>query len=156
MVNRIIRECNKLAPKEWKTRYEWVGKIIPWELYKKLKFDHTDKWYMHNPESFQENGTHKILRDFEIQTDHLISTRPCNNHQPKKRIGQIEDFAVLADHRVKLKESEKKDKYLDFAVNLEKLWTLKVTVIPIVIGALGIRELRNKSKSGDHPNYSFI
>ena len=25
------------------------------------------------------------------------------------------DFAVLADHRVKVKESEKKDKYLDLA-----------------------------------------
>ena len=28
---------------------------------------------MHNPESIQENKTHKILRDFEIQTDRLIS-----------------------------------------------------------------------------------
>ena len=30
-------------------------------------------------------------------------------------------FAVLADHRVKLKESEKKDKYLDLAWELRKL-----------------------------------
>ena len=30
------------------------------------------------------------------------------------------DFAVLADHRVKLKENEKKDKYLDFAKELKK------------------------------------
>ena len=30
---------------------------------------------MHNPESILENQTHKILRDFEIQTDHLISAR---------------------------------------------------------------------------------
>ena len=29
------------------------------------------------------------------------------------------DFAVLADHRVKLKESEKRDKYLDFARELK-------------------------------------
>ena len=41
------------------------------------------------------------------------------------------DFAVAADHRVKLKESEKKDKYFDLARRL------KVMVIPIVIGALG-------------------
>ena len=25
---------------------------------------------MHKPESIQENETHKILRDFEIETDH--------------------------------------------------------------------------------------
>ena len=45
------------------------------------------------------------------------------------------DFAVPADHRVKLKESEKKDKYLDLAKELKKLWNMKVTIIPIVIGA---------------------
>ena len=47
------------------------------------------------------------------------------------------DFAVPADHRVKLKVSEKKDRYLDLAKELKKLWNMKFTVIPIVIGALG-------------------
>ena len=47
------------------------------------------------------------------------------------------DFAILADHRVKLKENEKTDKYLDLAWELKKLWNMKVTIIPIVIGALG-------------------
>ncbi len=32
-----------------------------------------------------------------------------------------------------LKESEKKDKYLDLARELKKLWNMKVTVIPITI-----------------------
>ena len=35
-----------------------------------------------------------------------------------------------------MKESEKKDKYLDLARELKKLWNMKVTVIPIVINAL--------------------
>ena len=30
------------------------------------------------------------------------------------------DFAVLANHSVKLKESKKKNKYLDFAMKLKK------------------------------------
>ena len=48
------------------------------------------------------------------------------------------DFAVLFDHKVKLKENEK-DKYLDFAMwkKNKKLWNIKVTVIPIVTGTLG-------------------
>ena len=46
------------------------------------------------------------------------------------------DFVVLADHKVKLKENEKKDKYLDLARELKKLWNMKVTIIPIVISAL--------------------
>ena len=36
-----------------------------------------------------------------------------------------------------MKESEKKDKYLDLARELKKLWNMKVTIVPIVIGALG-------------------
>ena len=47
------------------------------------------------------------------------------------------DFAVPMNHRVKLKESEKKDKYLKLARDLKKLWNMKVTIIPHVIGALG-------------------
>ncbi len=46
------------------------------------------------------------------------------------------DFAVPADHGVKLKESEKK-KYLDLPRELKKLWNMKLTVIPIVIDTLG-------------------
>ena len=30
---------------------------------------------MHNLETVMENETHKIIWDFEIQTDHLISAR---------------------------------------------------------------------------------
>ena len=47
------------------------------------------------------------------------------------------DFAVPADHRINLKECEKKDKYLYLARELKKLWNMKVTIAPIVIGALG-------------------
>ena len=53
------------------------------------------------------------------------------------KICKIVDFAVLADLRINLKESEKKDKYLDLAKELKKLWNMKVTIVPIVIGTLG-------------------
>ncbi len=46
------------------------------------------------------------------------------------------DFAVPADHRIKLKECEKKDKYIDHARKLKKLWNMKVIIVSIVIGAL--------------------
>ena len=53
--NHIISECSTLEQKEYKTRHDWVGKVIHWELCKKFKFDHMNKWYMHNPESPLEN-----------------------------------------------------------------------------------------------------
>ena len=95
---------------------------------------------MLNPALVQENDTHKLQWDFDIHTDHLISARRPDLiiiNKQKKRICKIVDFAVPADHRIKLKESEKKDKYLDLARELKKLRNMKVTIVPIVIGAFG-------------------
>ena len=60
---------------------------------------------------------------------------------------------VLADHNVKLKEHEKKDKYLDLGRELINcgIWII------IVIGALGTGTggLGNKRVNGDHQNNSI-
>ena len=47
------------------------------------------------------------------------------------------DFAVPAELRGKITESEKIDKYLDLARELKTPWNMRLTVIPIVVGALG-------------------
>ena len=77
---------------------------------------------MHNPEPVLENNTHKILWDFDIHTNHLISARRPHLIiiNKRKRTCKIVDFAVPAEHSVKLKECEKKDKYLDLAKELKK------------------------------------
>ena len=111
-INHMTSECNKLTQKEYKTRHDWVGKVIHGGLCKKLKFDHTNKWYLHKPGSVLENETHKLRWDFEIQTDTLISAKRLdliiiNNNQKKKkkkkkrkekRTCRIVDFAVPADY----------------------------------------------------------
>ena len=52
-----ISKCSKLAQKEYKTRHDWMGNVIHWELWKKFKFDHTDKWCI----PVLENETRKPL-----------------------------------------------------------------------------------------------
>ena len=65
------------------------------EMCKKLKFDHTNKWYMDNLASVLEKDAHKLLWDFEVHTDHLISARRpdliINKNKNKKR-----EFAKLS------------------------------------------------------------
>ena len=95
---------------------------------------------MHNPAPVLENDSHKLQWDFNIQTDHLIPARRLDLIiiNKRKRISKTVDFADPADHRINLKESEKKDKYLYLTRELKKkLWNIKVTIVPIVIGALG-------------------
>ena len=65
--------------KKYKTRHNWVGKVIHWELCKRLKFDHSTKCDMHKSESVSEIETHKILLDFEMQTNHLTETKKILN-----------------------------------------------------------------------------
>ena len=58
-INHVISECSKVAQKEYKARHDWVGNVIHWEMCKKFKFDHANKWYMHNPAPVLENDTNK-------------------------------------------------------------------------------------------------
>ena len=110
---------------------------------------------MHSPTSVLENDTHKLHWDLDIKTDHIISTGRqdiiiiinkknenlqncgyCCLDWPERK----SNVSAPADHRV------------------------KVTFIPIVIGALGtITEdyegtggLGNKRTSEDHLNYCII
>ena len=116
-INHIISECSKLALKEYKARHDWVGKVIHWEMCRKFQFDHTNKWYMHHPAPVLENDSHKLLWDFNIQTDHLIPVRRPDLIiiNKRKRICKNVDFAIPADQRINLK-----DKYLDLVWKLKK------------------------------------
>ena len=87
------------------------------------------------------------------------------SHKKKKRICKIVDLAAPADPRVKLKESEKKDKYLDLVRELNKTVEHEINLftncnwcswyshqrIDTGTGGLG-----NKRSSGDYLNYSII
>ena len=63
--------------------------MIHREMCKKLKFDHTNKLYMHNPAVALENDTHKFLWDSDIQMDRIISARRLDliviNKKKKKK-----------------------------------------------------------------------
>ena len=102
----------------------------------------------------------KFTWDFEIQTDHLVPTKRSDRAIVKRTY-----FAVPADDRIKIKEREKRIKYRNIDRELKMLWNMKVTVIPIVIGGLGIipkgvlkelEDLENQRTSGDHRDYSII
>ena len=83
--------------------------------------------------------SYKMTHINSIRTDHLLLARRPDliTINKKKRICKIIDIAVPADHIINLKECAKKDKYLNLAWELIKLWNMKVTILPILIGAFG-------------------
>ena len=115
-----------------------------------------------------ENETYTLLWDFSINTDHLISARRSDlmifnkkKKKKQKKLGKIVDFAVPANHRIKLNESEKKTEYLNLPGEWKKTmehevdnntnrdWCFWYIHQRIIKGTGG---LGNKWTSGDHPN----
>ena len=54
----------------------------------------------------------------------------------KERNCKIIDFAVPGDSRIE-KEKDKIEKYQDLGRELQKIWNVKVKIIPLVVGSLG-------------------
>jgi len=46
--------------------------------------------------------------------------------------------AISADRNVVQKEAEKKLKYMSLCIQIQRLWNLKCTIVPVIIGATGI------------------
>ena len=138
-VTHITSACQKLAQTQYKHRHDKVGKKIHWLLSKKYDLGCTDKWYQHSPEPVAENEEVKILWDLMIQTDRVIEHRRPDIVVVEKIGGKcfIIDIAVSGDHNVKQKELEKKTKYVDLRFEIARLWNKEVSVIPVVVGALG-------------------
>ena len=62
----------------------------------------------------------------------------------KEKICTLTDVAIPADRNVVQKEAEKKLKYKSLCIEMQRMWNLKCTIIPVIIGAIGIvtRSLR--------------
>ena len=95
---------------------------------------------MHNPAPILENDSHKLLWDFNIQTDHLIPARRPDLIIINKKNENLKNCRLYCSGGP-LNKSEgkrkKKDKFLDLARELKKLWNMKVTILLIVFGVFG-------------------
>ena len=76
--------------------------------------------------------------DFSIQTDHVIEARRPDLVvvDKKERSCKIIDFAVPGD-RIEEKEKDKIEKDQELERELQKIWNVKVKIIPLVVGSLG-------------------
>ena len=71
--------------------------------------------------------------DFSIQTDHVIEAR----RPDLVVVDKIIDFAVPGDSRIGEKGKHKIEKYQDLGRDLQKIWNVKVKIIPLVVGSSG-------------------
>ena len=76
--------------------------------------------------------------DFSIQTDHVTEARRPDLVlvNKKKRSQKIIDFAAPGDTRIEEKEKDNQ-RYQGLGRELQKIWNVKVKIIPLVVGSLG-------------------
>jgi 23S rRNA pseudoU1915 N3-methylase RlmH len=74
-----------------------------------------------------------------------------NNNRPdiiiknkKEKTCTLIGVAIPAERNVVLKEEEKKLKYKSLSIEIQRMWNLKCTIIPVIIGATGIVTRRLK------------
>ena len=105
-----------MAQKEYKRRHDNITKKVHWDIRKKNRLEHSEKWCEHAPEGAVKNEEIKILWDINIQCDNLIEARrrDLTVIDKKEQKGIINDIVVPADVRVEEKEKEKTGKYQDF------------------------------------------
>ena len=82
----------------------------------------------------------RMLWDFTVQMDHEICGRIPDAIvvQKGKNLCQIINFPCPYDGRLDTKELEKIEHHQNLARKYRNIWSLKVKVIPLVIGTLGI------------------
>ena len=77
--------------------------------------------------------------DFSIQSDHVIEPQRSDwvVVDKKDRSCKIIDFALPGDSGIDEKEKDKIEKYEDLGRELQKIWNVKMKIIPSVVGSLG-------------------
>ena len=83
-------------------------------------------------ESILDNETLENLWGFELKQ----ITYPSEKNTFWWLIKKKTYFVIPVDHRVKIKERKKRNKFLYLVKEVRKLWNIKVTMIIIVIVAL--------------------
>jgi len=89
-----------------------------------------------------------VLWNQAVHTDREVTANRSDIiiKNKKEKTCTLIDVAIPADRNVVQKEAEKKLKYNSLCIEIQRMWNLKCTVVPVIIGATGIvtRSLREK------------
>jgi len=124
-----------LAKNEYLMRHDKVCTHLHYSICKALGIETTDKWY-----------THTCPRDVTVLWNQVVHTdREVTANRPdiiiknkKDKTCTLIDVAIPADRNAVQKEAEKKLKYKSLCIEMQRMWNLKCTIVPVIIGATGI------------------
>jgi len=126
-IGHIISGCEVSAKSEYVDRHNKAEAYLHWNICKNLVIRTSDKWYDHQADTVSTTETHTVLWDMAVQTDrHISANRPDiifkdNMNSTCKLI----DMTVPCDKNVSSKEIEKKSKYKNLEIEIQRMWKRK-------------------------------
>jgi hypothetical protein len=88
---------------------------------------------------------------------HILLTNfaTCLPKNKKEKTCTLIDVAIPADRNFVQKEAEKKLKYKSLCIEIQRMWDLKCTIIPVIIGATEIvtRSLNKNLEGGTRKTF---
>ena len=140
-VDHIVSGCEVLAKREYISRHDNAAVYLHWSICKDRDIEIIDKWYQHEPDTVMHNedNNNTIMWDMPVNTDRTITAnRPdIIVKDSVNSTCKLIDMTVPSDRNIALKEIEKKSKYKDLDLEIQKMWRIKSVVILMVVGALG-------------------
>ena len=96
--------------------------------------------HTHMPKPMCEKRDVTVLWNRAVRTDRdVTANRPDIIIKNKKeKTCTLIDVAIPADRNVVQKAAEKTLKYKSLCIEIQRMWNLKCTIIPVIIGATGI------------------
>ena len=126
--------------KEYLDRHNGLAQYVHHAICQSFDIQTCAKWHVHKPPEVI------MLKNVEITYDSIISTdRPYVFNRPdivvrdkEKKKCYIIDVSCPNDINVSQKEQEKITKYSGLRLELGRMWDCECTVVPIVIGGVGV------------------
>ena len=138
-IDHLVSGCTAIAATQYTERHDKVGRYLHWKMCKESNISVKEKWYQHEPQAVTENSEVCILWDFTVHTDRtVLANRPDIIYKDKKNKNcLLIDMSVPSDRNISAKEFEKRYKYKDLEIEIQRMWKMTTKVVPVVVGALG-------------------
>ena len=139
-IDHLVSGCSEFAKTEYIHRHNKAAAYLHWAICKHYNIAVKDKYYEHEPSTVEDNEEATIMWDMPIQTDREIkANRPDIVVKNKKeKTCLLIDMSIPTERNTSLKTTEKLSKYKDLEIEIQRMWGMKTTTIPVVIGALGL------------------
>ena len=116
-----------------------MGLYIHWKICQHYNVPYSKTWHEQKPQKYVESEGATILWDVLIPTDKTIQDINIRDH--KEETCKPTDFLCKLiifrmDINISAKEFQKLSKYKGLQIEVDRVWQLKTSIIPIVAGVL--------------------